>query len=44
VAFVVSIPIAFVDPTLALVSWLIVFPAEAFVDRKKPAGADDLFN
>jgi uncharacterized membrane protein len=27
-AFVVSIPIAFVDPTLALLSWLIVWPAE----------------
>ena len=42
-AFVVSIPIAFASPTLALVSWLIVFPVEAFVDRLKPAGADELF-
>jgi uncharacterized membrane protein len=44
VAFLVSIPIAFVDPTLALVSWLIVWPAEAIVDRLKPAGADDVFD
>jgi uncharacterized membrane protein len=43
VAFLVSIPIAFLDPTLALVSWLIVFPVERFVDRLKPAGADEIF-
>jgi hypothetical protein len=42
-AFIVSIPIAFVSPTLALVSWLIVFPVEHLVDRVKPAGADDFF-
>jgi uncharacterized membrane protein len=42
-AFVISIPIAFVDPTLALVSWLVVFPAERVVDRRlKPPNAEDL--
>jgi uncharacterized membrane protein len=44
VAFVVSIPIAFVDPTLALLSWLIVWPAETVVDRLKPASTDDVFD
>jgi uncharacterized membrane protein len=43
VAFLVSIPIAFADPTLALASWLIVFPVERLVDRMKPAGADEIF-
>jgi TMEM175 potassium channel family protein len=43
VAFVISIPIAFVDPTLALVSWLVVFPAERIVDKRlKPPEADTL--
>jgi len=43
VAFVISIPIAFVDPTLALVSWLVVFPAERIVDKRlKPPEADEL--
>jgi hypothetical protein len=42
VAFAVSIPIAFADPTLALCSWLIVWPAEHIADRTlKPAEADD---
>jgi uncharacterized membrane protein len=44
VAFVVSIPIAFADPTLALMSWLIVFPAEKLVNRLRPAGTDELFD
>jgi uncharacterized membrane protein len=44
IAFVVSIPIAFVDPTLALLSWLIVWPAETIVDRFKPAGTDEIFD
>ena len=43
VAFVISIPIAFVDPTFALVSWLVVFPAERIVDKRlKPPEADEI--
>ena len=42
-AFVVSIPLAFVSSTLALVSWLIVWPAEHVVERTlKPPEADEL--
>ena len=43
IAFVISIPIAFADPTLALLSWLIVWPAEWVADKTlKPPGTDDL--
>lgn len=43
VAFVVSIPIAFVNPTLALLSWLIVWPAEWIADKTiKPPETDEL--
>lgn len=40
--FVVSIPIAyFVSPSLALVSWAaITYPAEAFLERYRPADVD----
>jgi uncharacterized membrane protein len=42
VAFAISIPIAFADPTLALCTWLIVWPAEYLADRwLKPDEADD---
>ena len=42
VAFAISIPIAFADPTLALCTWLIVWPAEYLADRwLKPDAADD---
>jgi len=33
VVFAISIPIAYVDTTLALLSWLLTFPAEYFVDK-----------
>ena len=43
IAFVVSIPIAFADPTLALLSWLIVWPAEWIADKTlKPPETDEL--
>jgi TMEM175 potassium channel family protein len=43
VAFVVSIPIAFVDPTLALLSWLIVWPVEWIATKTiKPQETDEL--
>jgi uncharacterized membrane protein len=43
VAFVVSIPIAFASPTLALLSWLIVWPVEWAVGKYlKPPLADEL--
>jgi TMEM175 potassium channel family protein len=45
VAFVVSIPIALASPTIALLSWLIVFPIERLADvRLKPPGADSLLS
>lgn len=38
--FFISIPIAFVNPTWALLSWLLIFPLEFVWDRMfKPAGA-----
>jgi hypothetical protein len=43
IAFVISIPIALADPTLALCSWLIVWPAEYIADRTiKPPETDEL--
>jgi uncharacterized membrane protein len=41
--FLLSIPIAFVEPWLAILSWFVSFPLEAVLDRFKPAGADDVF-
>ena len=41
--FFLSIPIAFVDTGLALLSWILIFPLETIVDRKlKPDDADEL--
>jgi TMEM175 potassium channel family protein len=43
IAFAISIPIAFVDPTIALLSWLLVFPVEGITERRmKPPEADEL--
>ena len=41
--FLISIPIAFFQPWLGIVAWLVSFPLEAIVDRFKPPGADDVF-
>ena len=41
--FVVSIPIAYVDTKLALMSWILIFPFEWAADRwMKPVGADQI--
>ncbi|MFI5046700.1 MAG: TMEM175 family protein [Acidimicrobiia bacterium] len=41
--FFLSIPIAFFDTGLALLSWILIFPLETIVDRKlKPDEADEL--
>jgi len=41
--FFLSIPIAFVDTGVALLSWILIFPLEAILDRKlKPSDADEL--
>jgi len=41
--FFLSIPIAFFDTGLALLSWILIFPLEAILDRKlKPDDADEL--
>jgi uncharacterized membrane protein len=43
VAFAASIPIAFASPTLALLSWLIVWPAEWVIGKFfQPPEADEL--
>ena len=39
--FVISIPLAFVNTTLAVLSWFLAVPYQAFEDRKKPADADE---
>ena len=39
VIFVVSVPIAFVSPTLAIVCWLLNFPVGALVSRRMPGEA-----
>ncbi len=40
--FVVSIPIAFLSPTLALLSWLLTIPIGIWVDRRAPSDAKEL--
>ena len=35
-----SIPLAFVSPTLALLSWLVMFPLGLLIDRRAPADLD----
>jgi uncharacterized membrane protein len=43
IAFAISIPIAFADPTLALLSWILVWPAEWIADKTiKPPETDEL--
>ena len=37
-----SIPLAYLSPTLALLSWLLMIPAGWFIDRHAPPGAKDL--
>jgi uncharacterized membrane protein len=41
VLFVVSIPIAFVHTTLALCSWLLTYPIEMVLGRRRPPGVDE---
>ena len=41
--FAISIPIALVNPSMALFSWLLVWPAEKVLDHWKPAGADERY-
>ena len=40
--FILSMPIAFVSTTLAVVSWFLVMPWALFIQRWKPEGADEL--
>ena len=39
--FCLSIPIAFVDTTLAVLSWLLAIPYQLLENRRKPADADE---
>lgn len=44
IVFLASIPLALVSTTLALFSWLAIFPLELLVDRTmKPSGSDEFF-
>ena len=40
--FLLSIPVAFVDSTLAVLVWFLVIPFQAIADRWKPEGADEM--
>jgi len=40
--FLLSVPIAFIDTSVAALTWLLVVPFGAAVDRRKPRGADEL--
>lgn len=42
--FALSIPISLASTTLALLSWLLVMPAERLLDRWRPATAGDVFD
>jgi len=39
--FVLSIPLAFVHTTLALTSWLLTYPLEFALSRRRPPGVDE---
>ncbi|MEO8091366.1 MAG: TMEM175 family protein [bacterium] len=41
VFFALSIPVAFVSTTAAVAVWFLGVPLGAYMDRRKPAGADD---
>lgn len=41
IVFVLSMPLAFINPTLALGSWLVMIPWSAIMRRRAPKGLDD---
>ncbi len=41
VMFVVSIPLAFFHTTLAFASWLLTYPLELVLERRRPPGVDE---
>jgi hypothetical protein len=41
IGFVLSIPLAFVSTTLAVLVWFLPVPYQMFEDRRKPADADE---
>ncbi len=41
--FLVSIPIAFVNTYIAIASWVLSGPAQAVLDRRKPADFDESY-
>ena len=42
--FMLSIPVAFIDSTFAVLVWLLAIPFQAIADRWKPEGADELLS
>ena len=42
VMMALSIPLAYVSPTLALFSWLLMIPVGRLIDRFAPPGVEDL--
>jgi TMEM175 potassium channel family protein len=40
--FLASVPVAFVSTTLAVAVWFLVAPFEVLINRRKPAGADEM--
>jgi uncharacterized membrane protein len=41
--FALSIPIAFINPILGMVTWALSIPAQIVLGRRKPEGADEYF-
>lgn len=39
--FMLSVPLAFLTPTAALLLWLLVIPVEMVIARRAPAGLHD---
>jgi uncharacterized membrane protein len=40
-AFLISIPLAFVNPTVAVLAWFLAVPYQIAEERRKPANADE---
>jgi uncharacterized membrane protein len=43
VFFVLSVPVGFLNPYVAIVMWFLAVPTQALLDRRKPADFDEYF-